>query len=321
MTSRARTAAFATGALLLAAAAFVPVPSTPATASAEAPSAPGPAMDLSAYSEAPLDQPLPLLFIHHSIGGQWLAEPGSQIGEHNLWERHPNGGNLRGALQEAGFEVHQATYGSAVGEHTDLFDWLPKMSDQMDRILATDRQDTVHDDGVVNRVVLFKSCYPNSKLEGPGRPPGDAGGPELTVANAKATFRALRPVLARHPDTLFVYVTAPPHAPRLPDEPAWKWLARRLTGRVFDPVESGAWARELNDWLKNPDGWLEGYPHQNIAVFDYFDVLTDDGSADVSRYATGDGEDSHPSSEGNRRATERMVPWLLRVVRRAGLAP
>ena len=57
-----------------------------------------------------------------------------------------------------------------------------------------------------------------------------------------------------------------------------------------------------------------------MIVFDYYDVLTDGPASDLSRYATGDGSDSHPSSAGNTRAAAALVPLLNRAARRAGIA-
>lgn len=284
--------------------------------------APGATMDLSAFSDGAPGRPLRLLFIHHSCGGQLLAEPGPEDGEACIYRSHPNGGGLRHALERAGYLVHEASYGSRVGEATDIFDWPAKFQTQMDAILACDHQDTPHPAGVRNDIVAFKSCFPNSDFGGPGQPPGDPAGPELTVANAQAAYRALLPEMGRHPEVLFLAVTAPPLVDRRRPEPVWKLVARRLLGRPsYAPnPASGALARRFNDWLKAPDGWLAGYAARNVVVFDYFDVLTDHGAADFARYGSDDGYDSHPSREGNTRAAAELAPLLNRAVRRAGLA-
>jgi hypothetical protein len=264
-------------------------------------------------------KPLRLLFIHHSCGGQLLAERGPDVGERCIYASHPNGGGLRRLLAAAGYEVHEASYGSALGQDTDLFDWLPKLRDRMDDVLACAGQDERYEDGGRNEIVLFKSCYPNSAFVGEGRPPGDALGPDLTVWNARATLSALLPELAKHPDVLFVYVTAPPLAPA-PSEPLVKWLAKRILGRARDPLASARLARELDDWVRSPRGWLKSYPYRNVVAFPYYDVLTGEGASDLSVYATDGGRDSHPSAAGNAEAAARLVPFLDRAVRRAGLA-
>ena len=65
---------------------------------------------------------------------------------------------------------------------------------------------------------------------------------------------------------------------------------------------------------------MKDYPLNNVVVFDYYNLLTDDGSSDLLRYPTGGGFDSHPSREGNEKAAEAFVPFLNKAVRRAGLS-
>lgn len=257
-----------------------------------------------------------LLFIHHSCGGQWLADVGPADGADSIYRTHPNGGELRAALTQEGFRVGEASYRSAIGARTDLFDWLPKFRDHMAAVLHCRLQDESLPAGETNQVVLFKSCYPNNALHADGETPGCESGPELTVANARATYAALLPVFARHPETLFVAVTAPPLAPKPKPRPVWKRWLDRARGKDRARFETGARARRFNHWLAAADGWLRNYPERNVAVFDYYDVLTNHGESDFSCHPTGDGFDSHPSSEGNRRATAALVPWLQAAVRR-----
>ncbi len=283
------------------------------------PTAPGPALDLSEFSEEPPGQPVDLLFIHHSVGGTLLADSGPDVGDNCVYESHPNGGGLRAGLTDVGYVVHEASYGSVVGNPTDLFDWLPKFRDDMDRVLSTRLQDEALPEGRTNRIVVFKSCFPNSVFVGGGQGEGNVEGPELTVANARATLSALLPCFAEHPDVLFVYVTAPPMVAPFA-EPLWKWAARRVRGDLSAPVQrqGAAWAREFNNWVRSPDGWLSEYPHRNVVAFDYYDVLTNEGESNMAMYPS-DGHDPHPSAEGNRRAAERFVPFLNRALRRSGV--
>lgn len=281
-------------------------------------------MDRKAISLEKSPQTLHVLCIHHSCGGQLLADAGPEreLGGRCIYASHENGGGLRRLLAERGWEVSEACYGSEVGERTDLFDWLPKFRHKMDRLLLVRMNDELLADGATNRVVLFKSCFPNSRFEGEGAEPGDAAGPALTVANARATFRALRTELEKRPDVLFVYVTAPPLAPEPDSEPIAKRALKRLLGRPAPLTrlrESAALARNFNDWATSPDGWLRGHSTHNIAVFDYFDLLTDHRASNLSRYATRGGRDSHPSSVGNAKAAHALAALLERAVRDAGL--
>ena len=93
-------------------------------------------------------------------------------------------------------------------------------------------------------------------------------------------------------------------------------------------------ARVFNDWLVND--WLSGYPYANVAVFDFFNLLTTNGGEtyindlnaatgnhhrlrngevrytiqtgnNYSSYAPGD---SHPTAAGSQKATGEFVPLL-----------
>jgi hypothetical protein len=107
--------------------------------------------------------------------------------------------------------------------------------------------------------------------------------------------------------------------------------------------ERAANARAFNNWLV--EVWLDGYPHANVAVFDYYNVLTSNGSAgrvddpgtpdephdggwadgnhhrwhegaiqhmqtvanNDSAYPSGD---SHPATAGHQKATLEFIPLL-----------
>ena len=308
------------GLLLVAAGFLVPVGGAPTETFN--PPRPKP-MDLSAFSETPPARHMHVLFIHHSVGGQLLGDAGPDVDDgHEIYETSVNGGGLRRLLEAQGYRVHEASYGSQIGEKTDLFDWLPKLRDQMDLVLRVDRQDRQLAGEETNEIVLFKSCFPNSDFVAEGEAPGNPAGPELTLSNARATMTALLSALARHPKVLFVYLTAPPITAHDGAEPAWTWLAKRLLGRQTRAdrlVRSGELARQFNDWLKASDGWLKDYPAKNVVVFDFYDILTDHGASNLSRYPSHGGSDSHPSNAGNAKAAAELVPFLNRAVRRAEL--
>jgi hypothetical protein len=270
---------------------------------------------------------LSLLFIHHSVGGALLAQPGAVSGDAAsvaIFQSHPDGGGLAARLTQAGYQIHEASYGSIIGEGIDMFDWLPKFGGHMDRILHTENQDRLLSDGSANQIVLFETCFNSNWFVERGTPPGVATGPALTVENAKATFRELRTILERHPDVLFVHLTASPLAPRLAGEPRWKALARKLTGKPprGAQYEAGATlAREFNSWLVAPDGWLKGYARKNIVVLDQYDILTGSGRTNALLYTRDpSGQDPHPSHEGLTKVAEALAPLLNRAVRRIGLS-
>jgi hypothetical protein len=272
------------------------------------------------FASQPIGRPVDLLFLHHSIGTQWLADPPGTAGASQV---HENGGGLRRALEGQNYRMHEATYGSRLGENTDLFDWLPKFSDHMDEVLRISLQDAALPEPERNQVVLFKSCFPNSFFEAPGSEAGNPRGPELTVANAKATFRELLPVFARSPKTLFVFVTTPPAVHPGFREPLGKVLVKRLLGRPLaaeKAVQQAQLARQFHDWIVAPGGWLASYGRKNVVVFDYYGVLTKQGQSFFTEYASGGGTDNHTNTQGNQAATAELLPFLNRAVRRLGLA-
>jgi hypothetical protein len=267
-------------------------------------------------SGPPPGRPLRLLFIHHSVGSQLLADPGP--GE--LPAQHVNGGGFRKLLAGAGYLVHDATYGSKLGENTDMFDWRKKFSGHMDEILTTADGTSPLPGGAKHDVVMFKSCYPNNAFTRVGER-GSPDGPELTVENAKAALSSLLPEFQKKPDTLFVYLTAPPLAAKSYPDRLWKWMIKRVIGRdsAAKRAEEGAMARAFNDWVVSPDGWLRGYPLRNVAAIDYYDLLTRPADSNFLNHPTGDGSDSHPASAGQKLAAPQVLAALNRAVQAAGL--
>lgn len=140
----------------------------------------------------------------------------------------------------------------------------------------------------------------------------------MTVANAKGIYKDLLKYFATRQDKLFVVITAPP-----------------LTTDSTTPSQA-ANARAFNRWLV--EEWLKKYRHKNVAVFDFFNVLTSNGgSADYNDSKSAKGNhhrwwqgacqylqtvkkntaaypscegDSHPSIAGNRKATTEFVKML-----------
>ena len=279
------------------------------------------AMNLSSFSTAPPGLSLNLLFIHHSCGGQLMADVGPDKGQSCIYQTSTNGGSLRSLLQKEGYIVHEASYDSEVGGNTDIFDWPAKFKNDMGKVLQCDQQNAYFKDGRKNQIVVFKSCYPNNEFSGMGQEPGNPSGPDLTVSNAKAAYAALLPEFAKHPEVLFVAMTAPPIIGKLSPEPLWKFIARIILRRpLAPPSTSGHLARHFNNWLKAETGWLATYEHKNVVVFDYYDILTGHGKSNYAEFPSGGGNDSHPSTVGNTQAALAFVPFLNQAVRRAGLS-
>jgi len=256
-------------------------------------------LSISAQADdpSPPDGTVKLIFIHHSCGENWLAD------EH---------GGLGRALGENNYFVSDTNYGwgpDGIGDRTDITDWPtwftgPDSGRYLAALYAESGQNSWYtrtrpNPGGENQVIMFKSCFPNSNLEGaPNDPP--ARGEWLTVGNAKAIYNELLTYFATRPDKLFLAITAPP---------------------VQDPTYS-ANARAFNRWLVTE--WLNGYAGSNVAVFDFYNVLTGpdnhhrfhngaieyvtDRGGDTLYYPTNG--DDHPAPAGNRKATEEFVPLL-----------
>lgn len=255
----------------------------------------------------PPAEPVRLVFIHHSTGGNWLADPA-----HNEL-----GGDLGRALAENNFYVSATNYGwgpDSIGDATDIPNWLDWFrGDQsavyLEALFNEDGQNfgdfgswprLDEPVGGENRIILFKSCFPNSELEGK---PDDQAAAEgwLTVSNAKYVYNEILKYFATRPDKLFVVITAPPLS----------HSSNSKNARAFN-----LWL--VNDWLRE-----NNYTLNNVAVFDFYNVLTGvdnhhrivngevvhtfEAGKNLLAYPSGD---DHPSRAGNSKATEEFVQML-----------
>ncbi len=242
--------------------------------------APG-AEQAQVVSTTPPAQAIKLIFIHHSTGGNWLADA------------NPDGpyGELGKTLMQNNYFVSATNYGwgptlpgwdEPVGSYTDIIHWpmwftgpdsstiLTELYHEFDQNIGefgNYSRLADPDPGRENEIVIFKSCFPNSNLYGnPDDPAGSEPNDwEYTVGNAKAVYNNLLIYFATRQDKLFVAITAPPMAEY---------------DYALDPditrAQRAANARAFNRWLVND--WLDGYAHNNVAVFDYYNVLTSNGS-------------------------------------------
>jgi hypothetical protein len=240
-----------------------------------------------------------MIFIHHSCGRRWLDD---------------SHGGLGLALGENNYFVSDTDYGwgpNSIGDRTDIGDWLEwfrgkNHSDYMYALVHEYEQSwsftrPLSDPGGFNEIIMFKSCYPNSNLKGsPNDPPSQDN--DLTVGFAKYVYNDLLNFFMTRPDKLFVVITAPPV-----QNPAYAENARAFN----------TWL--VQDWIVEND-----YQEGNVAVWDFYNVLTDpdnhhrfrDGAVEYitnqggdTLYYDSDG-DNHPNSQGNQKATAEFVPML-----------
>ncbi|MCP4350087.1 MAG: hypothetical protein GY795_31795 [Desulfobacterales bacterium] len=269
------------------------------------------------------DQPastVKLIFIHHSTGGNWLADSNSD-GPY---------GELGIALRDNNYYVSATNYGwgpDGVGDLTDIPNWPKWFTDSNSTAVLTalynETEQNFQDYGSWSRlgtepggenlVIMFKSCFPNSDLFGDPSNPAHAipNNWEFSVGNAKAVYNKLLTYFQTRTDKLFIVITAPPQ------------LENGYSGDYQTPEHRAANGRAFNNWLVND--WLKEYPHKNVAVFDYYNVLTatdnhhrwHNGEVqhvintefDFAAYPA-DAWDSHPSSAGHQKATTEFVPLL-----------
>lgn len=245
----------------------------------------------------PPEETVKLIFIHHSTGENWITD---------------GYGNLGRTLDQNNYFVSDTNYGwgpDGIGDRTDIPNWPEWFASEntpryMDALFNESGQHSSYtrtrsDPGGENEIIMFKSCFPNSALEGnPDDPPDPEGW--LSVGHVKYVYNEILQYFATRPDKFFVVITAPPLSDATYAENA----------RAFNQ-----WL--LNDWLREND-----YRLNNVFVFDFYNVLT---SPDAHhRYTNGQIEhilggqntlyypsgDDHPSEQGSQKATEEFVSLL-----------
>lgn len=283
--------------------------------------------NLQTYSYATLSDPtappsktVNLIFIHHSTGENWLND---------------DNGGLGLALLDNNYFVSDTNYGwgsDGIGDKTDIGNWSEwfrgsESSTYLDDLYNEKEQHSYYSRLSTsatgeNEIILFKSCFPNSALQGSPNDPvpsisnnplkgQSAGSDDHTVANAKGIYIDILKYFETRQDKLFVVITAPP-----------------LTDGTY-----ASNARVFNQWLVND--WLKNYPYHNVFVFDFYNVLTTNGgnsntndlggvngnhhrwwnkavqhttsNKNTLAYPSGD---DHPSKAGNLKATSEFIPLL-----------
>lgn len=219
-----------------------------------------------------------LVFIHHSVGENWLKEGMVQ------------------QLNARGYYVADITYGwREYGDHTDTEDWPTWFQERVMRLVYEELGTMSADNSIgpapgENRIVLFKSCYPSSDV-------GDA------VDDEKALYRSLLPYFESRPDKMFVLATPPPmiylSTPGLTRQ-LCRWLTDRENGWLAGLRTGNVFVFDLYNVLTHPDA------HHRLEKG--LEVHTEIQGADTLYYDW-DG-DNHPNPQGSRKAAEEFVPLL-----------
>jgi hypothetical protein len=253
----------------------------------------------SALDPTPPTQTVRLIFIHHSTGENWLRDDYGILGK---------------TLGQNNYFVSDTNYGwgpNSIGDRTDIPNWREwfrsaSTPTYMTALYAENGQHssytrTLTNPGGQNTIIMFKSCFPNSNLAGnPTDEPDPTVG--LTVGHAKYVYNEILKYFRTRPDKLFVVITAPP---------------------VTDATYANN-ARAFNNWLVNDWLTVNSYPFSNVAVFDFYNVLTDKDAHHRYNASTGEIEhivmssntlyypsgDDHPNVAGSQKATQEFIPLL-----------
>ena len=221
-------------------------------------------------------EPVRILFLHHSTGHNLIEEGGVRQGlsarGYQFFDHGYNGDGLRladGSYTGTHFEVP--------GDNTDP-DGLAEIFSQP----YHEPPDNTFSHLLDYDVIMLKSCFPVSNIAS-----------EQQLGAYQQHYLTLRERMAQHPDKLFIILTQPPQVPG-----------------ASDPAEAGR-ARRLADWLASQE-YLGG--QANVRVFDFFDLLAgrDDFLRSSYRY---DDYDAHPNARANRDVAPVFVDFIDRAVR------
>lgn len=121
-----------------------------------------------------------------------------------------------------------------------------------------------------HEVIIFKSCFPNSKIES-----------DDELETIKNQFTEIKDLLAQHPEKLFIALTFPPLHP------------------LATTPEQADRARKLVNWLTS-DKFIG--TTKNLYVFDLFGKLasSETNMLKPEYQRNADKRDSHPNKEANR---------------------
>ena len=139
-------------------------------------------------------------------------------------------------------------------------------------------------------VIIYKHCYPGSDIL------ADTGSPDISsdrksLENYKLQYRALRDLMDKYPDTIFILWTLPP---------------RRESETN---AANAARATQFSEWVKNEFLTEDGKSHPNIYIFDYRSITVGPDNFLADEYV-GDSS-SHPNDAGNNAAGPLFAQFIV----------
>ncbi|MBN2879095.1 MAG: hypothetical protein JXN65_05625 [Clostridia bacterium] len=235
-----------------------------------------PAVEMN--TENPIGETVNLIFIHHSVGENWL-----------------NAG-LNDMLNENNIHVADTYYGwGEMGDRTDTSDWPDWFSDDVMPDVYNELGNMTGHNSIApaegeNTIIMFKSCFPNS----------DVGS---SIQDEKRIYVSLLDYFSEHPDKMFILVTPPPMQSISHPE-----KTRELSNWL---VDQDGWRRDYegsNLYVFDLYNVLTAESNHHMLLEGVEQHIINDGSNTLYYDSWGD---DHPNDDGSRKAAEEFVPLLI----------
>lgn len=238
------------------------------------------------------DKKIKIIFIHHSTGANLINQgkvrellakknPDLEFWDHGYSYRFPQ---FNGILDF--FYPHIAGLNNPKGQNTGIDNGIkltndsPQGYEDLFTQNVTDPPSNALSQILKYDVVIFKSCFPVTKIETDDK-----------LESYKKNYLAIRATIDKYPDKLFILFTPPP-------------LRREMTN-----PEYAKRARIYANWLKSKEYLGE---RKNIRVFDFFDLLSENNFL-KKEYCPLLPFDSHPNKFANELAGRKFVELLSKV--------
>ncbi len=217
-----------------------------------------------------------IIFMHHSTGLGMMDEGGvrpalTALG-YDLWDHGYNDEGLRDPQGD-----YLGINWNVPDDNTDPDGWYAIFQQPV-----TDPPTNTLSHMLQHDVIIFKSCFPASDITS-----------EEMFREYQHYFLAIRDVMDRYPDKIFIPFTTPPLVPNA------------------TTPENAARARRWAQYLTSSE-YLDGHP--NVFVFDFFNALADENGYLRAEYR-GDEWDSHPNTLANQTVGPLFVQFVDSAIR------
>jgi hypothetical protein len=236
------------------------------------------ALLLFTQSHAQAQEPIRIIWLHHSVGSGIIDGGGVREGlaarGYEFYDHGYNGDGLRladGSVPGSNFDVP--------GDNTDP-DGLAAIFSQP----LGDPPDNTFSQLMQYDVIMVKSCFPTSNIADDDQLDADKG-----------YYRSIADRMDQYPEKLLILVTHPPQVP------------------LSTNANEARRARALNDWLLSSE--FQG-GHPNLFVFDLFGRLAGNDNLLRSDYRVSD-DDGHPNDVANAAVGPELVDFVDESIRSA----